>query len=63
VSEAGVPSGRPVQSSAAVDLLEHPGDVKLRVRGTSLAELIANAAQGMMSYLFGAGTAKTRTPK
>jgi SHS2 domain-containing protein len=60
VSEAGAPSERGVHSSAAFDLLEHPGDVKLRVRGTSLAELFVNAAQGMMSYLFGAGTAKAR---
>jgi protein archease len=37
------------------EMLEHPGDIKIRARGASLAELFANAARGMMAYLFGDG--------
>jgi SHS2 domain-containing protein len=35
------------------ELLEHPADVKLRVWGDTLEELFANAAAGMMAFLFG----------
>jgi len=37
---------------APFEVLEHPGDLKLRVRGASLEELFANAATGMMHQLF-----------
>jgi SHS2 domain-containing protein len=35
------------------ELLEHPAEIKLRARGATLAELFANAARGMMAYMFG----------
>ena len=35
------------------ELLEHPADVKLRAWGATLEELFANAAAGMMAFLFG----------
>jgi len=39
-------------SGAPFEVVEHPGDLKLRVRGNSLEELFANAATGMMHQLF-----------
>ena len=51
------PPDRPISGS---ELLEHPGDVQLRAFGTSLAQLFANAAEGMMAFLFGAKIAKAR---
>jgi SHS2 domain-containing protein len=42
------------------ELLEHPGDLKLRACGCSLEELFANAAHGMMACLFGANVARER---
>jgi SHS2 domain-containing protein len=60
MSERSAPSDHPVHSAAAFDLLEHPGDVKLRARGATLEQLFANAAQGMMAYLFGEEIAKAR---
>jgi SHS2 domain-containing protein len=35
------------------EFLAHPGDLKLRARGRTLEELFANAATGMMTFLFG----------
>jgi SHS2 domain-containing protein len=46
--------------NAGYDLLEHPADVKLCARGRTLEELFANAAAGMMAYLFGAEIANAR---
>jgi SHS2 domain-containing protein len=60
MNQSTAASDLPVHSSAAFDLLEHPSDVKLCVRGASLEELFANAARGMMSCLFGADIAKAR---
>jgi SHS2 domain-containing protein len=34
------------------EVVEHPGDLKLQVRGDSLEELFANAATGMIHQLF-----------
>ena len=34
-------------------MLEHTGDIKMRVFGKNLAELFANAALGMMAFLYG----------
>ena len=39
--------------AAPFELLEHPADFRLRARGATLAEVFANAAHGMMAYLFG----------
>jgi SHS2 domain-containing protein len=38
--------------AAPFELLEHPADIRLRARGATLAEVFANAARGMMAYLF-----------
>jgi len=35
------------------EMLEHPGDVKIRAQGKDLAEVFANAARGMMAFLYG----------
>lgn len=35
------------------ELLEHPADIKLRFYGENLEQLFANAALGMMEFLFG----------
>ena len=45
---------------AAFEVLEHPGDVKLRVWGPTLAHLFANAAEGMMTYIFGEEIARAQ---
>jgi SHS2 domain-containing protein len=50
----------PIHSFPAFDLLEHPAEVKLRVRGTTPPQLFANAARGMMVYLFGEEIVKAR---
>ena len=44
--------------AAPFELLEHPADIRLRARGATLAEVFANAARGMMAYLFGLVEAK-----
>jgi SHS2 domain-containing protein len=38
-------------SEAKYEELEHTGDVGLRIRGTSLAELFVHAAEGMFSLI------------
>jgi SHS2 domain-containing protein len=53
-------SDRTPEWAAGFDLLEHSGDVKLRARGATLEQLFANAAQGMMTYLFGEEIARIR---
>src|SRR5262245_5970538 len=47
-------------SDTGYELLEHPADVKLRARGATLEELFANAAAGMMAFLFGENIAGAR---
>jgi SHS2 domain-containing protein len=42
------------------EFLDHPGDLKLRAWGADREELFANAATGMMAFLFGSGTANAR---
>jgi SHS2 domain-containing protein len=51
------PSDHPI---GGFELLEHPSDVKLRAFGTSLGQLFANSAEGMMAFLFGVEIAKAR---
>lgn len=34
------------------EFLEHPADLRMKVRGDDLAELFANAALGMMDYIY-----------
>jgi SHS2 domain-containing protein len=60
VSKPPCPSDHPKRPPAGFELLEHPGDIKLRVWATSLGQLFAYAAQGMMSYLFGAEIGQIR---
>jgi SHS2 domain-containing protein len=60
VSERPAASDRAVHSAAAFELIEHPADVKLRAWGATLQQLFANAAQGMMVFLFGGEIAKAR---
>jgi SHS2 domain-containing protein len=48
---------RPDQPDAGFEFLDHPGDLKLRAWGRNLEELFANAATGMMTFLFGSGIA------
>ena len=45
--------GRPERPADGFEFLDHPGDVKLRAWGTDLERLFANAAEGMMTFLFG----------
>jgi SHS2 domain-containing protein len=45
--------GRTDRAADGFEFLDHPGDVKLRAWGTDLERLFANAAQGMMTFLFG----------
>jgi SHS2 domain-containing protein len=47
------PASAEHRGAAPFELLEHPGDIRLRARGATLAEVFANAARGMMAYLFG----------
>jgi SHS2 domain-containing protein len=47
------PASAEHRGAAPFELLEHPADFRLRARGATLAELFANAARGMMAYLFG----------
>ncbi|MBU0531456.1 MAG: archease [Candidatus Uhrbacteria bacterium] len=35
------------------EMKEHTGDIKMSVSGKSLEELFANAARGMMSFIYG----------
>ncbi len=35
------------------EILEHPGDIKIRIFGKDDKELFANAALGMTSYIYG----------
>jgi SHS2 domain-containing protein len=45
---------------AAFEVLEHPGDMKLRAWGPTLGQLFINAAEGMMTYLFGEQIARAQ---
>jgi SHS2 domain-containing protein len=49
--------GRPGQPADGFEFLDHPGDLKLRAWGRDLEELFANAARGMMTFLFGSSIA------
>jgi SHS2 domain-containing protein len=51
---------RPDQPVAGFEFLDHPGDLKLRAWGRNLEELFANAATGMMTFLFGSGIANAQ---
>jgi SHS2 domain-containing protein len=48
---------RPDQPDDGYEFIDHPGDLKLRAWGRNLEELFANAATGMMIFLFGSGLA------
>jgi len=48
---------RPDRPADGFEFLDHPGDVKLRAWGSDLERLFANAAEGMMTFLFGTGVA------
>src|SRR5260370_6148164 len=48
---------RPDQPADGFEFLDHPGDLKLRAWGRNLEELFANAATGMMTFLFGSDVA------
>ena len=48
---------RPDQPADGFEFLDHPGDLKLRAWGRNLEELFANAATGMMIFLFGSDVA------
>jgi SHS2 domain-containing protein len=41
------------RAAGGFEFLDHPGDVKLRAWGADPEQLFANAAQGMMAFLFG----------
>ncbi len=45
------------QPADGFEFLDHPGDLKLRAWGSNLEELFANAATGMMIFLFGSDVA------
>jgi Archease protein family (MTH1598/TM1083) len=49
--------GRPNRAADGFELLDHPGDVKLRTWGIDLERFFANAVEGMMTFLFGNGIA------
>jgi SHS2 domain-containing protein len=49
--------GRPDRPGDGFEFLDDPGDVKLRAWGCDLERLFANAAEGMMTFLFGNGIA------
>jgi len=51
---------RPDQPAEGFEFLDHPGDLKLRAWGRNLEELFANAATGMMTFLFGSGIANAQ---
>jgi SHS2 domain-containing protein len=48
---------RPDQPADGFEFIDHPGDLKLRAWGGDLEKLFANAAEGMMTFLFGNGIA------
>jgi len=48
---------RPDQPVDGFEFIDHPGDLKLRAWGGDLEKLFANAAEGMMTFLFGNGIA------
>jgi len=52
--------GRPDQPADGHQFLDHPGDLKLRAWGGDLEKLFANAADGMMAFLFGRGVASLK---
>lgn len=52
--------GRPDQPADGFEFLDHPGDVKLRAWGSDLETVFANAASGMMAFLFGSAVADLR---
>ena len=47
------PPDRIPDTRAAFELVEHSGDVKLRALGQTLEDVFANAARGMMAFMFG----------
>jgi SHS2 domain-containing protein len=47
------PASAEHRGAAPFELLEHPADFRLRARGATLADVFANAARGMIAYLFG----------
>ncbi len=49
--------GRSGQPADGFEFLDHPGDLKLRAWGADREEAFANAAAGMMTFLFGSGIA------
>jgi len=51
---------RPDQPDDGFEFLDHPGDLKLRAWGGDLEKLFANAADGMMAFLFGCGIASLK---
>jgi SHS2 domain-containing protein len=53
MSKAAAPAQNASQAARGFELLDHTGDIKLRVHGASLAQLFVNAARGMMACLFG----------
>lgn len=44
-------------------MLEHTGDIKMRVSGKDLPELFTNAALGMMAFLYGEEALKLKPAK
>src|SRR5260370_31385725 len=49
--------GRSDHPGDGFEFLDHPGDLKLRAWGADREELFANAAMGMMAFLFGSDVA------
>ena len=50
--------GRRDQPADGFEFLDHPGDLKLHAWGSDVERLFANAAEGMMTFLFGDGITK-----
>jgi hypothetical protein len=46
------PPDRAPDPAAEFELIEHSGDVKVRVRGQKLEDVFVNAACGMMAFMF-----------
>src|SRR5258708_20116679 len=51
---------RPDQPADGFEFLDDPADLKLRAWGGDREELFANAATGMMTFLFGSGIANAQ---
>ena len=47
------PTSTDHRGAAPFELLEHPADFRLHARGATLADVFANAARGMIAYMFG----------